>query len=199
MNDDFRYQCRRRPTPLRPSASWPVAEGVELVGAGSGGEETVYGSQTTHFQGKWLTCAGTIALYAEDRTPGGSQLTEGAPLAVICAMDENDGGRTCIRGNQGVRISSGPPSEPHVDSESISGIEMQAGDEQSINIMRGMDPNVRDELICLDKGNIFIHEGSGSIHISALQSIDISAGAGASSISLTPTGIVLRGPLIQIN
>jgi hypothetical protein len=200
MSDDFRYQCRRRSTPRCTPAEWPIADGVELLGAGSGGGETVYGSQTTYFQGKWVTCAGDVTLVAEDTNKAGTSLKEPDPVLELKAISTDGGtGRAYLRGDQGVRITSGLPNLPLIQNDAISGIEMQAGDEQSVEIMRGLAPYVSDELISLVKGSITIHEGSGSIHIAALQSIDISAGAGASCISLTPAGIVLRGPLIQIN
>jgi hypothetical protein len=198
MNDDFRHQCRRRPTPLRPPASWPVAEGIELVGAGSGGGETVYGSQTCYFQGHWAVGAGAVLLYAMPNFRGTS-LGQDNPSLVLAAVSEESKGRAALRGNQGVRISSGPPNQPPLATSDISGIEMQTGDEQTINIMRGMDPWNTNQRITLAQHGISIHCGTGQISLDAAQEILLQVAGGTSSISLTTAGIVLKGPNISIN
>lgn len=200
MGDDFRYQCRRRSTPRRPSAAWPIADGVELLGAGSGGGETVYGSQTTYFQGKWITCAGDVTLVAEDTNKAGTSLKEPDPVLELKAISSDGStGRAYLRGDQGVRITSGLPSLPVIGSDSIAGIEMQAGDEQTINIMRGMDPWGTNQIITLARHGIVIHCGTGQITLDAAQEISLQVAGGTTSITLTATGIVMKGPQININ
>ena len=200
MSDDFRYQCRRRSTLRRPPPPWPIADGVELLGAGSGGDgETVYGSQNTYFQGKWVTSAGNIRLYAEDRTAAGTTLTQDDPFMGLIASDFSEKGRVCMRGCQGVRITSGPPGQPNADNENIGGIDIQTGDEQLINIMRGMHPWATDQRITLAQQGIVVYCGTGQITLDAAAQITLKVAGGTSSITLTATGIVLKGPIIQIN
>jgi len=201
MNEDFRYQCRRRSTRRRPPVAWPIPGEVELVGAGSGGAggETVYGSQSTYFQGKWVTSAGNIRLYAEDRTAAGTTLTQEDPFMGLIASDFSEKGRVCVRGCQGVRITSGPPIQPQADNEEITGIDMQTGDEQLINIMRGMHPWTTDQRITLAQKGIAIYCGTGQIKLDAQEQITLQVAGGTSSITLTATGIVMKGPQISIN
>jgi hypothetical protein len=201
MNEDFSYQCRRRSIPRRPPAAWPTPDEAERLGAGSGGAggETVYGSQNTYFQGHWVTSAGNIRLFAEDRTAAGTVLTQEDPFMGLIASDFSQKGRVCMRGCQGVRITSGPPKQPDADNEGIAGIDIQTGDEQYINIMRGLDPWNTNQRITLAPQGIVIHCGTGQIALDAAQEITLQVAGGTSSITLTTTGIVLKGPQISIN
>ena len=199
MSDDFRYQCRRR-SPRSPPPAWPIADGVELLGAGSGGDgETVYGSQNVYFQGKWVTSAGKILLYAEDRTAAGTTLTQDDPFMGLIASDFGEKGRVCMRGGQGVRITSGPPKQPPASDPKTDGLEMQCGDEQTIRILRGMEENPLHGSMYFGPAGIVMHSNDGFVALKSNTKMKLEVAGGTSYILLTPSGIVMKGPLIQIN
>jgi hypothetical protein len=158
----------------------------------------VDGSQNIHFQGLWGVGAGAVRLYAEDTTADGTVLSED-PYAYICAVStDGSKGFMGIHGDQGVRITSGLPNEPPIDNKAINGVEVQTGETQEIHILRGLDQG-SDQSIEMTIGNILIDGGSGSVRINATTEISFNVVGGTSSITLTPTGIVMQGPLIQIN
>lgn len=156
------------------------------------------GSQNIHFQGLWGVGAGAVKLYAEDTTADGTVLGQD-PFALICAVSENGStGFMGVRGDKGVRITSGLPNEPSITNEAINGVEVQTGETQEIHILRGLDKD-SDQSIEMVIGNILIDGGSGSVRINATTEISFNVVGTTSSITLTPTGIVMQGPLIQIN
>ena len=73
------------------------------------------------------------------------------------------------------------------------------GETQKISLQRGMAYPVTDQMIDLSSNGILISAGDQVLSLTSLQEITLSVAGGLSSISLTPAGIVLQGPLIQIN
>ena len=200
MSDDLRYQCRRRSTRRRPPVALPTGEGRELVRAGSGGGDTVYGSQTVYFQGYWKVGAGDVSLHAEDHSLGGTDLKEADPELRLCALTEDGSkGRAYLRGDQGARITSGLPHAPEISNEGICGIELQAGNEQYVNIMRGMDPWGNDQRMTFAPHGIVVHSGVGQITLEAADEITLRVAGGTQTLTLMKTGITLNGTLIHIN
>jgi hypothetical protein len=178
-----------------------MAYSEEPLGAGSGGQQQVNGSQSIWFQGLWGVGAGQVKLYAEDHNHAGTNLDSGGdPIATLAAIGKSgETGRVLVIGTQGVRIVSQTNGDPAPDHESISGVEVQVGDEQFVHIMRGMDPWGNDHRITMAPQGIAIHCGTGEVSIDASEQITLKVAGGTSSITLAPTGIVLKGPIIQIN
>jgi len=92
-----------------------------------------------------------------------------------------------------VRITSGPlipVVNPVMSAESTAGVEIEAGETQSITIKRGMLPVV-DQYITLTQSGITINAGIGGT---------LTLAAGMSQITIGPAGITIIGmPLVQIN
>jgi len=111
-------------------------------------------------------------------------------------------GRVEIGGSQGVRVTAGPPMLPPAASEATNGVEVVAGEMQEINIQRGLIPGVDQQILMTPgspAGSIIIDGGAGPVMIKSLTSITLQVAEGLSSISLTPTGIVIEGLLVSIN
>jgi hypothetical protein len=98
-----------------------------------------------------------------------------------------------------VRISSGPPGQPNEFDPSINGLEMQTGDAQTILIARGLDSNPTQGRIAFNTDGIGVNAQAGGVWIKSLTKITLAVAGGTSSITLTPAGIVMQGPLITIN
>jgi hypothetical protein len=111
-------------------------------------------------------------------------------------------GKVDVRGSQGVRITSGPPAIPMVSPEttadSTNGVEIIASEAQDVTIQRGMIPMV-DQLIQMTPGAIMIDGGAGMVTIQSLTSVKLQVAGGISSITLTPAGIIIEGPIVMIN
>jgi len=111
-------------------------------------------------------------------------------------------GRVDIRGSQGVRITSGPalPGGPPLPttSESTNGIEILTSSEaQSIILQQGTTPI--SPKIELGLAGITIDGGHTQVIVKSAVSISLSVAGGTSQIMLTPTGIMIKGPLVTIN
>lgn len=134
--------------------------------------------------------------------PGPSVITllaGGAPIGVPPFGDE---GEVDIRGATGVRITSGPPAMPMVSppvSNGITdGIELVASEKQSISIQRGMTLDCQS--IDLTKQSIIVDSGAADVVIRSMKSITLEIFPfGTTSIELTPLGVKIKGPKVQIN
>jgi hypothetical protein len=104
-----------------------------------------------------------------------------------------DDGTVDVRGCKGVRITSGPlipVVNPSMSVESTNGVEIEAGEQQSVTIRRGLLPMV-DQYISLTNSGITINAGiAGTLTLAA----------GMSQITIGPEGVTIIGmPLVQIN
>jgi len=109
-------------------------------------------------------------------------------------------GNVDVRGSQGVRITSGPALPPLLPATSAAtnGIEiLTASEAQNITIKQGTTPV--SPSIELNLGGIVIDGGHTQVNIKSLVSISLSVAGGTSQILLTPTGIVIKGPIVAIN
>jgi hypothetical protein len=107
-------------------------------------------------------------------------------------------GKVDVRGSQGVRITSGPPMLPPTTDSSTNGVEIIASEAQNVTIQRGLLPVV-DQKIEMTPGAIMVDGGAGTITIQSLTEIKIQVMGGLSSITLTPMGIIIQGPIVMIN
>lgn len=107
-------------------------------------------------------------------------------------------GRVDIRGSQGVRVTAGPAPLLPIESKSVKGVEIMVGEEQKVTIQRGLIPGV-DQTVEMNAQGITINAGDGVITLKAFREIKLSVADGLASISLTPVGITIKGPLIRLN
>jgi hypothetical protein len=172
------------------------AKGDEPVGAGSGGDPPVDGSQTIYFQGLWGVGAGMIKLAAEDHSDSGISFNSSDPVASLAAISHDGAkGRVVLLGTQGVRIASKVGADPSSDNPSINGVEIYVQDTKQIKFQQG---KYGTQMMTMINAGTTI-SGTTEVLIQCDQQITLQVGGGVSSITLTPTGIVMKGPLIQIN
>jgi hypothetical protein len=184
----FKHQCTRRSFPRRPA--------MELVsaGAGSGG---AYMAQSTMHEGWWSEAANVLTLSAH-RT---GQFPAAPVLSLVAASEDAvPNGRVEMHGSQGVRVTTGQPQMPPASHTGINGVEVVTGDMQNIDIIRGFTTATAQSII-LTPESILIDAGSAvsGVGITSDTSISLQVMGSLASITLTPTGIVMKGPIIQIN
>lgn len=194
MRDDFQYKCSRRSRP-EPSEGWPYpVVSVEPCGAGSGGGPE-QGSPTHYHDGTYSVVANQVQLHTAPQMPP----TDPVPY-LISLLSPGSGydGRVEVNASQGVRVTAGPPQMPPTSSESTEGVEVAVGELQSITLIRGMIPGAQ-QAIAIMPSNLNIMGTTANVLVSSDVQITLSVAGGLSSIVLTPVGIVLKGPVIQIN
>jgi hypothetical protein len=196
MNDNFNQHCRRR-AHTRPL--------VEHLGAGSGGGP---GVTDTASGDKYLTAQKELWLvgnqvHLQTGTSAGAETPEDYVIEMLAIDPGFDNGRIEMRGSQSVRITSGVPEGsggPPISNKKNNGVVIRAGDGQLVALVQGCDEEI-------DSGVVLNPQGNGGIVMSSKEGIDIVAGTritisvagGTSSITLTPSGIVMKGPIIRIN
>jgi hypothetical protein len=175
---------------------------LELGGGSGGGDDGNNTVQRT--DGVYQIQANQLVLFTQDPSePDLENPHSNDHIITILAtgkLPTFDDGRVDIRGSQGVRITSGPAIGPPLPttSESTNGIEVLTSSEaQNIIIKQGTTPV--SPSIQLNLGGITIDGGHDQIQITSLVSISLSVAGGTSQILLTPTGIVIKGPLVSIN
>jgi hypothetical protein len=172
---------------------------INEAGAGSGGSPVTIDELVTQFtdnyDGVYALGANRIEVMARSPLPPVPPKPCNITLvATGLAMD----GTVDVRGSKGVRITSGPPMLPPTASESTNGVEIIASEAQNVTIQRGLIPAV-DQMIEMTPGAIMVDGGVGTITIQSLTEIKIQVAGGVSSITLTPVGIIIQGPIVMIN
>ncbi len=103
-----------------------------------------------------------------------------------------DDGKIDIRGAKGVRITAGgvpiPMVSPPVSDSTTDGVEIMVSETQNVTIYRGV--SALNQKIEMFPNGILIDAGIGGI---------LTLKAGESEIVLSPTGIVIKGLLVEIN
>ena len=170
------------------------AAGRAALIAVPGCEETK-GHQTISADGTYSIRANQVALTSWKNIPPSADNESRIMLLAMGGLGGlfSDDGTVDIRGCKGVRITSGsvfPILNPITSAKSTDGIEIEAGETQSITIKRGMLP-VIDQYITLTSSGITINAGlAGTLTLNA----------GMSQITIGPAGITIIGmPLVQIN
>jgi hypothetical protein len=181
-------------------------EDDENLGGGSGGaampsaipdcEEEDKGHQTISVDGTYSIRANQVALTSWKNIPPSADNESRIMLLAMGGLTGAfmDDGTVDVRGCKGVRITSGPllppVLNPPMSADSTDGVEIEAGETQSITIKRGMLP-VIDQYISLTPSGITINAGIGGT---------LTLNAGLSQITIGPAGITIIGmPLVQIN
>jgi hypothetical protein len=106
-------------------------------------------------------------------------------------------GQVNVRGDQGVRLTAGPPPLPPTDSDSTNGVEIMVGETQNVTIQRGLLPV--DQKIEMTPSGITVDAGMGTVTIQSLTQITLSVAGGLSTITLGPEGVTIQGVLVKIN
>jgi hypothetical protein len=188
MSDDFKYQCRRRSTRQHLEIKEAIVKAEEF-GAGSGGDDGD-GNNYHHYDGWYTVNAQEVSLVAEDPTN---------PVIDLLAASESTNGIVNVRGSKGVRITTGPPGQPPYNNMNVFGLEVQTGDSQYIALIRGMEENPSQGVVLLNDQGVGINGNQGGVWLRSKTKIKLMVIGGTSYIELTPSGIVMKGPLIQIN
>ena len=176
-----------------------MEENFANLGGGSGGDDDSddRGHQVISADGTYEIRANQLSLFTWKNVPPSSDNESRITLAAIggVAGEFMDDGRIDIRGCKGVRITSGPflmipILNPEMSTASTDGIEIEAGESQSITIKRGLLAEI-DQYISLTDNAITIDAGvTGTLTLAA----------GMSQITIGPEGITIIGvPLVQIN
>lgn len=175
-----------------------MADDVLKSGGGSGGGDD--GNNTIQSaDGTFEIAANQLVLVTKDpdNPPAGDHV-----ITILAAgsLPTFSDGRVDIRGSQGVRVTSGPPIGPPLPttSQSTNGIEVMTSSEaQSILLQQGSLP--MSQKIELGLGGITIDGTEHLVTIKSAYSISLTVAGGTSQILITPAGIVIKGPLVQIN
>lgn len=172
---------------------------VSNFGAGSGGGPSDKdGDHFTCYRGAYAISANQVEFRSEPQFPPSPE--QGAYLINVFSPGLPPGveGFVNVRGSAGVRVTAGPPPLPPATS-STNGIEMAVGETQSITLERGLVPEGSQNKIEMAPGQITVDGGAGTITIQSLTEITLQVAGGVASIKLTPAGLILQGPIIQIN
>jgi hypothetical protein len=181
------------------------------IGGGSGGDAgmTNDGNLVKTATGTYQIGGNQVFLVSRKGTPpvggtGPSQimlLAGGSPQGTF--MDD---GNVYVRGCNGVRITAGQPpllqpfTSPPVTSDLTTGIEMVVANSQNIMIQRGaLIESSTTNSIELSPQGVYVDAQATVVSVKSLQQITLSVANGACSITLTPLGIILKGPIIKIN
>ena len=164
-------------------------------GGGSGGGEDL--DYHRDFAGTFSVAANQVDLISRPPFPPDAP----SPYVInIFAPGMGMDGLVDVRGSQGVRITAGPEPGPMLPmhSDSTNGVEVEVGEAQNITMKRGLLPMV-DQQIEMAPGSIKVDGGTGVVTIQSMTEIELKVAGGVASIKLTPIGIILQGPIIQIN
>ena len=194
MNDDFQYPCRRR-----SARREPVIARSEFLGAGSGGDD---GGHTMYIDETLYVNAAHILLSAHDAAQNKANVVS------LLAGAEDGNGRVEVHGGTGVRITAGPPGQPDASNEYIQGVEIET-DEGDISLSREPLGGYDSESIYLGRNRTVLQACAGMLidfvqltglgmTISSTVSIQLKVGD-LTSITLTDKGIIMKGPIIDIN
>lgn len=195
MGAIFKHSCRRRIQAFSRAGEAAVAS--EPFGGGSGGGPGD-GDHTKYYEGWCKTVSTQIGLWAEGGEATGNGLS---PLIyLLSGLPGSADGQINAHATQGLRLTVGQlPMAPSSQNKDINGVEIQTGDTQKILITRGMDEDPAQGQMTFDLPGIEINANAGSVNVKSLTMIKLGVAGGMSSITLTPAGIVMQGPIIQIN
>jgi hypothetical protein len=159
------------------------------VSGGSGGGGPVDHNDMRFVDGVFERVAPKITLIS-----GPSNKIDASFINVIAA---GEGGRVMVQGSESVNIRSGDVQDPGGSipmSVGITGVTLYAPDAAMIQIQRGVFGEPDTQFIKLyPSGKIEVNAGiDGTVTLSA-------GPEGTSYIQITPTGVVIKGPLVQIN
>ncbi len=167
-------------------------------GGGSGKNNQVAGVQT--ISGNRVEIISRVPM-ATDPTDLTSPSTNAIMLLATgeTPFGVGPGGYIELRGNQGVRITAGPPLFDLLPtSSSTDGIEMAVSPTQTITVQQGLE-QIGPSLAMEDSG-VTLNSGlAGSLVLESLTNITLKVAGGLASITLTPTGVEIKGLIVNVN
>jgi hypothetical protein len=199
MNDSFKYRCTRRPGGGRAKGEGFAAQADRPRGAGSGGQgvdpQQDWGGSGNH---AWYA-NGDYTIAAYDVTV---EACAGHPRVEILAVGQNYGPDSKafvnVHGDKGVRITTG--IDIPVNQMETDGVDIITEGNQTIVIERGAGPGASNiQRIQIEPDVFIIDANQGDLTIKSMKSITLQVADGMSSIELSPQGITIQGPLVQIN
>jgi len=208
MKDDFAYSLR--PTFLGAgSGGDPSGEPSGAGGAkDNDGSDDGEGGNTQYVSGTWERDANNITLYATDKPQGPTEDNHSSsePNVTLAASDSDgsDSGAVLVRGNRLVRITSGTSSEVQSDEDPDlpapqMGIQMQVGNDHEISLQRGTKDNPNLGVIAMSDDGIWADANQGMFLVTSKTMIKFQVAGGTSSIILTPSRVIIKGPIITLN
>jgi len=169
------------------------------MGGGSGGGDDDGPNIIKTAECSYQIAANQVVLLTKpptDPNPGAKPVPN--VITILAAGNELIDGNVDVRGSKGVRITTGPPPLLPVKSDSTDGVEIIVSETQNVTVQRGLMPTI-DQSITMTPGNITIDGGVGTVTIQSMMEIKLSVAGGVSSITLTPAGVIIKGPLVMIN
>jgi hypothetical protein len=174
------------------------------VGGGSGGGPG--GDRDVDLAGTYSVSANSVEFISRVPQAGDplSLVPPGPNCITLLATGQTPvgvgpGGTVNLRGNQGVRITAGPPLGPLLPtaSDSTDGVELAVAPEQKITLQQGLEqvgPGVE-----MSATGITIDGGLAMVTIQSLTSVTLQVAGGIASITLSPAGVEIKGLLVNIN
>lgn len=181
----------------------PLIDITELGGGSGGGPD---GDRDHSVAGAYVVAANSVELFSRvPQAADPASLVPPAPSTIILhaagetPVGVGPGGTVNLRGNQGVRITAGPPLGPLLPtvSDSTDGVEVAVAPEQSISVQQGLEtvgPSIK-----MAAEGLTIDGGMAPVTIQSMTSITIQVAGGVASITLSPAGIVIQGLLVSVN
>jgi hypothetical protein len=182
----------------------PSRSTAHVSGGGSGGGPDA--DRDYAVAGNYTISANSVELFSRvpQAADPGSLVPPKASMIILHATGETPvgigpGGTVNLRGNQGVRITAGPPLGPLLPtvSDSTDGVEVAVAPEQSISLQQGLEqvgPSIK-----MAAEGLTIDGGLGAITIQSLTSITLQVAGGLASITLSASGIVIQGLIVSVN
>jgi hypothetical protein len=176
----------------------PLALVEEPLGAGSGGGGPASrmpvgpdGNHAFYSKGHYEIIASEVELMAEAANPC-------VTIEAFYEQGGSTGGRAFVNvhADKGIRMTSG--TTPAVNAINTDGIVMITDDNQPILLTRG-EVSSNPQQVSIGTDGFMIDANLANLVIQSMHSITLQVAGGTSSISLTPEGITLTGPLININ
>jgi type VI secretion system secreted protein VgrG len=177
------------------AANTPSSPAPAGLGSGGGADD---GDDQHSVAGIYTVTGNSVEIISRTPLP---PTTPGKNVITLLAAGETPtgtgpGGKVEVRGNQGVRITAGPPLLPPTSSDSNNGVEIVVGETQNVTIQRGLLPV--DQKIEMTPSGITVDGGQGLVTIQSLTAIKLSVAGGLSSITLDLDGITIEGLVVNL-
>lgn len=151
------------------------------AGGGSGGSVDD-GNEQHSIQGAYTVTANNVQIISRTPHPPAKAAADNVITLLATGnslLGAGPGGKVELRGNQGVRITAGPPLPLlPTSSNSTNGVEIVVGEMQNVTFQRGLLPVV-DQKIEMTPSGITVDAGKGAMKAQSLKSIDLSCQTGA--------------------
>ncbi len=164
------------------------------VGAGTGGGPDSR-DHVKSIEGSFTVTANQVALISRHPLPPAVP----SPNVITILAGEMVGmdGLVNLRGNQGVRITAGPPPLPPTESPSTNGVEIEIGEMGKFTLQRGLLPI--DQKVEITQEGVTIDAGAGKVTIKSLTEITLSVAEGMTTIKLGPDGVTIEALQIKLS